>query len=99
MLSLTSHLIEGNADKPVERHPCFLRAKILFRGYFSTSLFLVVSRALLARMMAGSSQKRVNVCRMKDGRTQSLTAQSVPTLSYFWMAISSGINTYNNGIE
>lgn len=36
---------------------------------------------------------------MKDGRTQSLTAQSVPTLSYFWMAISSGINTYSNGIE
>lgn len=99
VLSLISHLIEGNADKPVERHPCFLRAEILFRGYLSTSLFLVVSRALLARMMAGSSLKRVSVCRMKDGRTQSLTAQSVPTLSYFWMAISSGINTYSNGIE
>lgn len=30
MLSLISHLIEGNADTPVERHPCFLRAEILF---------------------------------------------------------------------
>lgn len=93
--------IEGNADKPEEWLPCLLRTR-----YISESIFLVPS-SLLSRGPSYPPAWWLAVCwrewvaaewKAEDGRTQSLTAQSVPTLSYFWMSISSGINAYSNGI-
>lgn len=83
-----SHLIAENGDKP-----CVLESQGTSQRPFPCFPVPGSIEGPWSPHDGWQFLNRLNVCRMNDGRTQSLTVQSVPTLSYFWMAISIGINT------